>query len=168
MVCNVFADATKRKHLEEQAKTLHTIQTKKWVDRCDAYEQNKSILCGLIAKRCNTELSDKLESRPGHQEWTLDMPLLYLRMIMQECIASAENVYPCDTQLKTFKDLHNIKQGPEKSIADYTKGQMAQAPTSVGKRRSIQSDRDEPRTNRGMVRPLILLQGNISVAGVLG
>jgi hypothetical protein len=63
----------------------------------------------------------KLESRPGHQEWTLDMPLLYLCMIMEECVASAENVYPCDTQLKTFKDLHNIKHGPEESIADYTK-----------------------------------------------
>jgi hypothetical protein len=77
------SDATTRKFLEEQAKTLYTIQIKKWIDRFDTYEQNKSVLCGLIAKRCNTDLSDKLASRPGHQEWTLYMPLLFLRMIIR-------------------------------------------------------------------------------------
>jgi hypothetical protein len=117
----VEANAEKKKSLEEQEQTLYTIKTKKWVDRCDVYEQNKTVLCSLIAKRCDTELSDRLESRPGYHDWTLDKPLIFLRMVKDECVASAANVYPCYTQLKTFKDLHNIQQEPAESIADYTK-----------------------------------------------
>jgi hypothetical protein len=37
---------------------------------------------------------------------------------VQECVASAENVYPCYTQLQ---GLHNIQQGEEESISDYSK-----------------------------------------------
>jgi hypothetical protein len=79
----VDSDAAKMKVLQEQADTLFQIQIKKWVDRCDAYGQNKSVMCGLIARRCHTELSDRLETRPGHQDWTLDGPLIYLRMILE-------------------------------------------------------------------------------------
>jgi hypothetical protein len=118
----VDSDAAKMKVLQEQADTLLQIQIKKWVDRCDAYGQNKSVMCGLIAKRCHTELSDRLETRPGHQDWTWDGPLIYLRMILEECVASAKNVHPCYTQVQTFKDLHNIQQGKEESISDYARG----------------------------------------------
>jgi hypothetical protein len=41
----VDSDTAKTKVFQEQANTLFNIQTKKWVDRCDAYEQNKSVIC---------------------------------------------------------------------------------------------------------------------------
>jgi hypothetical protein len=42
-------------------------------------------------------------------------------MIKEECIAAPENVNPCSTQLKTFRDLHNIEQGLQESVAEYAK-----------------------------------------------
>jgi hypothetical protein len=63
---------------------LFAIQTKTWVDWCDAYEQNKIVICGLIAKRRHTELSDRLETQPGHQDCTLDGPLMYLLITLEE------------------------------------------------------------------------------------
>jgi hypothetical protein len=41
-------------------------------------------------------------------------------MIKEECLAAAANVNPCSTQLKTLRELHNIKQSYE-SVSDYTK-----------------------------------------------
>ena len=77
------------------------------------------MLCGLIAKRCDKVLTDRLEGRPGYLGWTLDNPLLYLRTIKEECIAFRENENPCAAQLKIFLDLHCIRQQRDETVSDY-------------------------------------------------
>jgi hypothetical protein len=114
-------DKEMREIMEEQAKTEYQAKAREWVARQYHYKQNQSVMCGLIMERCDTELSDRLESRPGYKEWTLSKPLVFLRVIKEECVAFKENENPCLTQHKIFKDLYNISQGTEESVADFAK-----------------------------------------------
>jgi hypothetical protein len=117
----VEADAEMKAIMEEQAKTEYQAMAKEWVARKSYYKQNQSVMCGLIMKRCHTELGDRLESRAGYQDWSMRKPLLFLRMIKEECVAFKENENPCYSQHKIFKDVYNIAQGTEETVAEYTK-----------------------------------------------
>jgi hypothetical protein len=114
-------DKEMKEIMEEQAKTEYQAKAREWVARQSHYKQNQSVMCGLIMERCDTELSDRLESRPGYKEWTLSKPLVFLRVIKEECVAFKENENPCLTQHKIFKDLYNISQGTEESVTDFAK-----------------------------------------------
>jgi hypothetical protein len=117
----VESDKDMKRIMEEQAKTEYEAMAKEWVARRSHYRQNQSVMCGLIAKRCENHLTDRLETRPGYNEWSMRKPLVFLRMIKEECIAFKENEHPCSTQHKVFKDLYNILQDPEESVSDYAK-----------------------------------------------
>jgi hypothetical protein len=114
-------DAKKRSKLEAEEAKRFDFLTKRWIDRCDHYEQNKTVLCGIIAEKCGVELDDRLQGHPGYFGWTLDNPLLYLKMIKEECVGFRQNENPCAIQLKLFQDLHGIAQGKQESVAEYYK-----------------------------------------------
>jgi hypothetical protein len=89
--------------------------------RLEQLKQNKNNMCALIMKRCNQELRDRLQTKPGYNTFTLSDPLKFLAEIKTECLAYGKTDYGLAVQERVIREMFNIEQYEHESVGNYAR-----------------------------------------------
>ena len=110
------------KKIEQEGFNMdYQMEMKRWFERAELYEQNKTKAYSTILGYCSKTIQNRVEEHPDYETMIRDDPIELLKAIKILMHDPVRARYPFASLTEAFDRVLNMKQREDEGLLDYTR-----------------------------------------------